>query len=321
MAAKSGWNAPCEVFLQWRSPTAATRISLSFLRLDRSGPVRDFLGGHLSVRQEPPIRIAPARYIRQVLLPREQGYLTETLIGRRLPRVTLEETAQTEHDLLRNGRALAGVDEAEQGQVAQKNPPVRAEPRHQAAPVEPALTGSNQVGDVSPVIALTLHDERFGPDHLLGRAQPDRHAQHGGRPTICKPLVVDLGEAVPRAIDHIDVVGPDTCLAEPVGERKVRLETGLRQPVQECHGIPPAHEDIQVLRAAHASRVMTERVAAADEEWDLEPTHEQERPAMTLAACLPARARSFRRSRVPDGSNGPHEITAKSSAGIRASRM
>src|SRR5229473_1263987 len=126
MAAKSGSKAPRAVFLQWRSPTVAIFILSLRLRLDRRGPVRDVLGGHLSVGGEPAVGITPAPYIGEVLRPREQRAPAKPL-GRRLLRLALERPAQREHHACRNTGALARVDEAEERQVAEQDPPMGAE--------------------------------------------------------------------------------------------------------------------------------------------------------------------------------------------------
>src|SRR5262249_56342526 len=98
MAAKSDSKAPWDAFLQWMSPTAARRIVFSLLGLDRGGPALDVLGRHLSVRREPPILVAPPRYVREVLLPGQERALAQAPVRRRAPRLALEPAAELPHD-------------------------------------------------------------------------------------------------------------------------------------------------------------------------------------------------------------------------------
>src|SRR2546429_7358066 len=170
MAPNSAWKTPWEPFLQWMSPTAATRIVLSFPGVDRGGPALDVLRGQLSVGYEPPILVTPPRDVSQVLLPGQECPPAQTLVGVRSPRIPLQHTAKPEHDVGRDGLSLTGIDESEQDQMAQEDPPVRSEPVEQPTPVEAPAKGSNQVRDVCSVVSLTLHHERLRPDHLLGGA-------------------------------------------------------------------------------------------------------------------------------------------------------
>src|SRR6266568_4440124 len=137
----------------WMSPTVATRIFLAFPWVDRGGPALDILRGQLSVGSEPPILITPPGYVRQVLLPGQECSPAQALIGRRPSRVPLQGTAKPEHDVVRNGPSLTGIDEAEQDQVAQEHPPVRPEPVQQPAPIEAPATCSlpSQCGNVRSV--------------------------------------------------------------------------------------------------------------------------------------------------------------------------
>src|SRR5262249_29911099 len=99
MAEKSDSKAPWDAFLQWMSPTAARRIVFSLLgRLDRGGPALRVLARHLHVRREPPILVAPLRYVREVLLPGQERALAQPPVRRRAPRLALEPAAELPHD-------------------------------------------------------------------------------------------------------------------------------------------------------------------------------------------------------------------------------
>ena len=64
---------------------------------------------------------------------------------------------------------------------------MRAEAPHEPPPPHRAPPGAEQVGDVRPVEALPLHDERLGPDHLLGGAQTDGTIEQGRRRRVAEP--------------------------------------------------------------------------------------------------------------------------------------
>ena len=113
--------------------------------------------------------------------------------------------------------------------MAQQHAPAPAEPPQQAAPVQLAPARQDQVGDVRAVVALALHDEGLGPDHLLGRAEPDRDAEDFARRGVREPQVVHGGHAVARAEDEVDEAVPRIRLAQPVRERELGREAGRRR--------------------------------------------------------------------------------------------
>ena len=78
-----------------------------------------------------------------------------------------------------------------------------AEAAEQPVPVEHLGPGADHVRDVGAVEPLALHDEGLLPDHLLGRDEPDRHAEH------------DVVE--PRGANH-----SSSTSATPLPERKIR---------------------------------------------------------------------------------------------------
>src|SRR5215510_4970923 len=297
IAAKSAWKLPWELLLQCRSPTAATRMVVPPPaaddlpgRLDGRRPVRDLLRGERTSRHQSPVGIPPAQDVRQVLLAREQRSLADALVGRGPTCLPLEESAEADHDLGGYGRHLTGVDEAEERQMAQKHPPVSAEAGHQSVPVELPLTRADQVGYVGSVVAFALHDEGLGPDHLLGWTQPDGHPEHPGGAAMGEPIVVHLGQAIARAIDDIDVVPFQVSLAEPVREGQIRVKARRGQAFEKGKRVPASDEDVQVLRAPDATRVVPKRVPASHEEWDLEGGHQLQSAAMAPALGLPFRA-------------------------------
>src|SRR3982075_3148043 len=100
--------------------------------------------------------------------------------------------------------------------MTQKDTQRGPEAAYQPIPIQPPLAGSDQVGYVGPIVTLTLHDEGFGPDHLLRRGKQDGEAHHGGGIAEGKQLIVDFGQAIAGAVDDVYVVTFDLRFAEPV---------------------------------------------------------------------------------------------------------
>src|SRR5262252_6434601 len=303
MAAKSYWKLPWELFLQCRSPTAATRMvvpprTVDDLpgRLDGRRPLRDLLRGERAARHQAPVGVPPARDVRQVLLTRQKRSLADALVGRGPTCLPLEESAEADHHLGRYGRHLTRVDEAEERQMAQEHPPVSAKAGHQSVPLELPLTGADEMGDVGSVVAFALHDEGFRPDHLLGWTQPDGHSEHPGGAAVGEPIVVHLGQAIARAVDDVDVIPFHVCLAEPVRKGQIRVEARRGQAFEEGERVAPADEDVQVLRASDVARVVAQRVSASHEEWDLQSGHPLQGTPMASALDLPFRALALARA-------------------------
>src|SRR2546421_689266 len=77
---------------------------------------------------------------------------------------------------------------------------------------------------------------------------------------------VDIGEAIARAVDDVDVVACDARFPQPVRERQIRLESGCRERPQQREGVATADEYVEVLRASDALCIVPQRIAAADQE-------------------------------------------------------
>jgi len=85
------------------------------------------------------------------------------------------------------------------------------------------------VRNIGAVEPLTLLDEGLRPDHLFRGAESHWQIEDlvGGR--MREPLVIDSGDAIARAIDHIDEILAAVRFAEPVWERYLGLIAGLVQ--------------------------------------------------------------------------------------------
>jgi hypothetical protein len=179
-------------------------------------PGGNLVVGHRVVGQRAHVAVAPALDVEQVLLPRQQRAATDALAERGSAHGVAQTAQQVVHDPVRDALAVGGVDEAEQDQMRQQDPPVWTESTHQALPVDDVAARVEQVGDVGAVEALALLDEPLGPDHLLGRAELDRDVEDEVGRGVLEPLVVDHGDTVARTEDEVDVKLAMTRLAQPV---------------------------------------------------------------------------------------------------------
>ena len=105
--------------------------------LIRGCPAGDLLRGQVAVGPDAGVAKASAEHVAQVLRPREEGAVADRLLG--VGAIDLGVRAvrsSSSHHPRRHPGALARKDEAEQNQVGQQHPPVRAEPLEQPAPVE-----------------------------------------------------------------------------------------------------------------------------------------------------------------------------------------
>jgi hypothetical protein len=150
--------------------------------------------------------------------------------------------------------ALVREDEAEHDQVAEQHPPVVAEAHQQPRPVDRWAGLAKQMNDIGAVEALTLLDECLRPDHLLDRRQSDDRAEHVGFRRVVEPQIVDAGDAVARAEDHVDEVIAAVDLAEPVRKRQRGLVAERLECGQHTRAVVRPHEDVDVLRIARHAR-------------------------------------------------------------------
>ena len=122
---------------------------------------------------------------------------------------------------------------------------------------------------VGTIEALALHDEGLGPDRLLGRAQLDRHAEHGRLDRVLEPSVVDHGDAVAGTEDDVDHALGGDGLGQPVRERDLGPAADRREHGERGLEIATSQEDVQILRVSRDAGVALEREGATDQERKL----------------------------------------------------
>ena len=99
----------------------------------------------------------------------------------------------------------------------------------------------------APSKSFPLHDERLRPDDLLGRTEPDRDAQQFRSPRIAEPIVVDLGDAIPRFVDDVHEPFDDPGLGQPVRVTDLGPVSGSLQGREGLIAVPLASEDVHIL--------------------------------------------------------------------------
>ena len=166
--------------------------------------------------------------------------------------------------------------------MTQQHAPSPAEAPEQAAPVKVRSAGEDEVCDVGAVVPLSLHDEGLGPDHLLRRAEADRHAKHGTGHRVREPEVIHDGHAIPRAVDEVDEPVPDIRLGEPVRERELGREPGVAESGARRLTVFAAQEHVQVLRVPDNARIRGERIGPADQELHATVPKRLQRPPVYL---------------------------------------
>ena len=179
--------------------------------------------------------------------------------------------------------AFARINEPEQHQVAEQHTPVRTKPTQQTLPIQFASTSKQQVRDVGAVEPLALLDERLGPDHLFGRAQPNRHVEDVVRCGVREPLVVDVGNPVARAEDDVDEVLAVVGFAQPVRKRNLRDVAGTLKSLQRAREVRFADEDVQVLGVALDAGIAGEGIGSADQHVDAVLLEHAQRVAVELS--------------------------------------
>lgn len=123
--------------------------------------------------------------------------------------------------------------------------------------------------NVGAVEALTLLDERLGPQHLFSWTQPHRHVENSVARGVGEPFVVDSRHAVARCEDHVDEVVAAVRLAEPMRERHVDLVGGALERSRRVRKIGRPDKNIEIFRVPFDPGVASKGERAADEYLDV----------------------------------------------------
>ena len=80
--------------------------------------------------------------------------------------------------------------------------------------------------NIRTIIAFAFHHIALGPEHFLRRAELHRNAANLAGDGMRKPRLIDLGNTIARAKDHVDTAFAAHGLAEPMGEGELGVIPG-----------------------------------------------------------------------------------------------
>src|SRR5262245_25947759 len=120
--------------------------------------MRDISRCHQACGPEPRVAISPALNIYEVLRSREQCALTELVRRGWMAYFMLQPVQQVLHHPGWDTGLLGRIDKAKKNEIIQEHPPVCSEAPEQPLPVKLCTTHVQQVHNVRPVVAFTLHD-------------------------------------------------------------------------------------------------------------------------------------------------------------------
>jgi hypothetical protein len=125
------------------------------------------------------------------------------------------------------------------------------------------------VRDVGAVEPFALLDERLRPHHLFDRTQSDGQLEDVIGAGVFEPLIVDPGDAVARAVDHIHEILAAVRFAQPVREPYFGLIACRAQRRQRPFEISGPDEHVEVLGMALDARVASEGIRSANQDVEV----------------------------------------------------
>ena len=111
---------------------------------------------------------------------------------------------------------LGRVDKTKEDEIIQEHPPVRSKVLEQPLPVKLCAPRVQQVHNVRAVIAFTFHDIALGPEHFFWWAEVHGNPQRVASHRMGKPCLINRGDAVARAKDHVNTIRAAARLAQPM---------------------------------------------------------------------------------------------------------
>jgi hypothetical protein len=87
--------------------------------------------------------------------------------------------------------------------------------------------------------------------------------------SMLKPPIIDLGDGVARAEDHIDEVFPRVGLAKPAWISDLREVPSNRKHLQHPLTIPGSYEDIEIFRVPHDACMTSQGICPTYKKWHL----------------------------------------------------
>src|SRR5690606_32669587 len=184
--------------------------------LGTRGPLLDLAGREGALRLETRIAESAVGHVDEVLLPGQERTAAYLVHRRRVAGLFPGASQELMHDPARNPGPFGGIDEAEQDHVAEQYPPVPVESAEQPLPVEAVRAGQEDVRHVRAIVAITLHDERLGPERFLRWTDADGEPEDLFLAGMLEPLVIHRRHAVAGTEDHVDESVVRFDLGQPV---------------------------------------------------------------------------------------------------------
>src|SRR5260370_32618534 len=136
------------------------------------------------------------------------------------------------------------------------------------------------MSDVGPIVAFALHDEAFGPDHILRWTETNAYAQNLALSGMVKPDVIDSGNAVAGAVDDVDKRIVAVHLAQPMGKRALGVIASGAHKLESLRKVFLSKKHVQVLGMPLDSGVACHRIGAPHKEGDLRARQDLQRGAV-----------------------------------------
>src|SRR4030095_10912881 len=131
-----------------------------------------------------------------------------------------------------------------------------SEAPEQPMPVKLCAPRVQQVHNVRPVIAFTLHDIALGPEHFFWWAEVHGNSQHTASHSMGKPRLINRGDAVARTKDHVDTVRAAARLAQPMWKGQLRVIPCGVEDLESVGTMMWVYKDIKILGMANNAGIV-----------------------------------------------------------------
>src|SRR5215831_11943636 len=225
--------------------------------------MRDICRCHQACGHEPRVAISPALNIYEVLRSGEQCALTELVRRGWTVHFMLQPVQQVLHNPDRDVGLPGRVDKAKEDKIIQEHPPVCSKAPEQPMPVKLCATRVQQVHNVRPVIAFTLHDIALGPEHFFRWAEVHGNPEHITSHSMSKPCLINRGNAVARAKNHVDTIRAAARLAQPMWKGQVRVIPCGMEDLKSVGTMMRVYKDIKVFGMANNTSIVCQGIPTA----------------------------------------------------------
>src|SRR4029453_8635997 len=245
--------------------------------------MRDICRCHQACGHEPRVAISPVLNIYEVLRSGEQCALAELVRRGWMVHFMLQLVQQVLHNPGRDTGLLGRVDKAKEDEIIQEHPPVCSEAPEQPMPVKIHTTRVQKVHNVRPVIAFTLHDIALGPEHFFWWAEVHGNPQRITSHSMGKPCLINRGDAVARAKDHVDTIRVAARLAQPVRKGQLRVKPCGVEDLESVGTMVRVYKNIKILGMARNPGIMCQGISTTYKKRPLRCLQGHQRPTVKSA--------------------------------------